>query len=219
MFLLNPDMKAYHATLAALLSGVLLALSYAPFDLWALAYVALVPLLLVIRSARLMQVVGYCGMTGVVLATSIYHGALGYGLIVFLVITIAFFFAFALWGGLTRWLLARHSGLSVALFAPALLWVGIETLAGGAPIGVPMYLGLSQVSQTPLIQSASWFGISGISFLIVLVNAALVYAITRDARHGRTAWFVPMGVGALVVANLGLGELHLAQPLSLSAPV
>jgi apolipoprotein N-acyltransferase len=69
--------------------------------------------------------------------------------------------------GSVRWALA---------FAP-FLWVGLE-LAGARTTSVPWdQLGYSQVDNGLVSQLAPWTGVYGISFCIVLVNAALAGAL------------------------------------------
>ena len=73
--------------------------------------------------------------------------------------------------------LARGFGRSALWFAPA-VWVATELGRAHVFTGFPwVLLGYSQASVLPLAQMASLFGVYGLSFLVALVNAAIVLAV------------------------------------------
>jgi len=194
--------------LASFLSGLLFVFCYAPYDLWPLSFFALIPLMVSVQSASFSRTILSYSITGMVLGVGIYYGAIGYGIGALFLIVFAFVFAFALWGGLTRWMFLLYPTPALKIFAPALLWVGIETLIGNSPLGVPMYLGLSHAMQPWLIQSASWFGISGISFIIVLGNSLFTYILISK----KNKWVTPVFIASLILfANPLFGYLNLAN--------
>ncbi len=203
----------------AVLSAVLLILCYPPFSIWSLAYVALVPLLLVTATSGLWAAVGMFGLTGFIFSSALFYGVLAYGLPAFLLVTLSYSIAFGLWAYLIHWLSRRLSSPWMAVFSPALLWCGIETLAGSPMVGVPMYLGLSQSTEVLLIQSAAWLGISGVSFFVVLVNSALAYGI----RHIRSQWHVAaaplLAVVSLAAMVVGHGWWVIAKPHEVARPI
>ncbi len=84
----------------------------------------------------------------------------------------------------------------------AALWVVFEFSSTLGWTGVPWgRLALGQVKMLPMLQSASLFGSYFVSFLIVLVNALLAYAILAPKRR---VCSVAMAL-SLLFANLGYG--------------
>lgn len=211
-------MKIPNTTVISILTALLLVVCYAPFDLWALSYLAMVPLMMATRSSNCYQAVLSYGLMGAVLGVGIYYGAIGYGVDALILIIFSFSITFALWGGLSRWVLTQRSEPVVKIFAPALLWVGVETLTGYSPLGVPVYLGLSHSGQPWLIQSASLFGISGVSFLIVLSNSVIAYLLAAEKKEKRIIWPV-LVASSVLISNPLFGYLHLNSSLMASTPI
>ncbi|MGO4701391.1 nitrilase-related carbon-nitrogen hydrolase [Dyella sp. 2RAB6] len=97
-----------------------------------------------------------------------------------------------------RRLLQRGHGIAAALAMPA-LWVAVEYInTQTSPHGTFGNLAYSQMDLLPVLQLASVTGLWGISFLLLLVPAALAVALTRNAAS-RTR-FVAV---AIVVLTLG----------------
>ncbi|MAG72343.1 MAG: apolipoprotein N-acyltransferase [Acidobacteria bacterium] len=109
----------------------------------------------------------------------------------------------ALFIGLFAVLAARgiHAVGPPAIVTTAAAWVigelGRRYLFGGFPWAL---LGYSQVSVLPVAQLASVFGVYGVSFLVVLVNAALAAALVRTERRRLTGLGVAVGVVAAIAA-------------------
>jgi len=198
--------------LAPFISGLLLVFCYAPYDLWMLSFFSLIPLMVSVHSVSYVRTILYYAITGAILGIGIYYGAMGYGVGALTLIVFAFVFAFALWGGLTCWVLLKYKVPVFMIFAPAILWVGIENLIGISPLGVPMYLGLSHAGQPWLIQSASWFGISANSFLIILSNTLFAYLwVSKNNRFAKPVLIA----GLILLANPLFGYLKLVNsPIS-----
>jgi len=80
-----------------------------------------------------------------------------------------------LWIGLAR--VARaHSRIPIWLMLP-ILWVGLEWVRNHFLTGISaVMLGHTQADVAPMIQIADLFGSYGVSFVVVLVNAALAVA-------------------------------------------
>ena len=80
--------------------------------------------------------------------------------------------------GLALNLISKRTGISSVFTAP-FIWVSMEYLRSHAGfLGLPWALaGHSQYLNLPLIQISSFTGVYGVSFLIVMVNAALSEAI------------------------------------------
>lgn len=194
----------------AFASGSLLACSFAPFGVWALAYIALVPLLYAARDAGAARVILLYGSTGALLACAIYYGTIAYSPWFFCALLAIFFVGFTLWGLLVRWVLARLHGPVARASIPALIWTGIEAITGSELIGVPANLGVSQAGQLWLIQSASLFGVYGVSFLIVLTNTAVAHALAKSAGARIAPRYAPLGAAMIVMtANIAFGYVRL----------
>ena len=82
------------------------------------------------------------------------------------------------------------------------LWVVFEWTSTLTFAGVPWgRLALGQIKYLPMLQTASLFGSYFVSFLILLINGLLAYAIFCRAK-----WVVSVAVaGALLVSNLSYG--------------
>lgn len=178
---------------AAALSGLLAALAFPAFNLAPLAFVALVPLLLVLLPAE-----------GALPAGRAFR--LGYvqGLVFFLVllhwiprlppenVTVPFLMYPALglmaaylglypavWAAATV-ALCRRGRWPLALAAPP-VWTLLEALRSFGFTGFPWgSLGYSQWASLPLIQFASFSGLWSVSLWVVLVNVAVV-GVARGA--------------------------------------
>lgn len=215
-FVERPD----RTTLMAALTGLLLACSFPRPDLAVLAWVGLIPLLQVMerRPFKSGYVAG-CLYYGIVLywlnIVMVRYGGLPVVLSVtaylLLVAYLALYFAVATWGACR---LREKLGLSPILTLPV-FWVALEFLRSIALTGFPWAtLGYSQQGWLSMIQSADLFGVYGITFLLVLVNATanetLVALRTRRRPLPRAALVV---TALLFVANLGYGLWRTGQPL------
>ncbi len=195
---------------APFISGLLFVFCYAPYNLWVLSFFALIPLMVSVHSVSYVRTLLYYAITGAILGMGIYYGTIGYGIGALTLIVFAFVFAFALWGGLTCWVLSKYKMPALIIFTPAVLWVGIENLIGNSLLGVPMYLGLSHAGQPWLIQAASWFGISANSFLIILSNTLLTYLwVSKGSRLTKPVLIA----GLILLANPFFGYLKLVSIL------
>jgi apolipoprotein N-acyltransferase len=209
----------------AVASSALLILSFPDFNLWPLAWIALIPLLIAVcrrpQTARAF-------LLGWLTGTLFFFGSC-YWLT----------YAMVRYGGIPAWLaypllvpgaavlglfpalccllLARmiaRRGVVALLLAP-LFWAALEWARLGITGQLWNALGYSQAYVTPLIQSASWGGVYSISFLIVMVNAAASYAIMkRTARALLVSLSVAACVSVIIVAsNLYTAGL-LASPVA-----
>ncbi len=189
--------------LAAILSGVLFALSLPPFNQEWLGWAAFVPLLWAAPGRRPLEAVGMGmlagGVCGIVQA-GWYHDTsrLFWAYIPFL--WLSFLFAVVAlaasvvpvgWNPVRRVLVVTCVG------------VGGEWLTSFLPL--PLNIALCQYKNLPLIQIADWTGIWGVSFLLWWANAALAdFALRRR--------FAPTGIGlGTVTVIIGIGAFHLAQ--------
>jgi apolipoprotein N-acyltransferase len=217
-------MRARNSYLLALLSGILLLLSYPPFDLEFLAWFAFVPVLIAVyhetkakRRGRLGQVAAICLAP---IFVWLYNEA-----DVFLPSVVAWplgvIMAFAVAGyvvepatenGASRQLPRQHfsylpSGWQI--FLMPILVTAAEFLLMNIPVVMKVFgaLGFFSVSRTqwlnpPVLQLASFTGMYGVTFLIWLVNSALAYGIVYFKETKRIS---KQAVMALLVSIMILG--------------
>ena len=168
-----------------LLSAFLTILSFPKYEFGWLAWVALVPLLVALRGLTSRQAfwlgwgsgtVAWMGLGGWLVNTVHEFGPLPYALSVPLVVFVAAYLGVyvavfcALWQRLAR---GSPSPLMRVLGAAA-YWTALEFVRTYAFTGLPWnLLGYTQYRALPLIQVADLTGVYGLSFLIVLVNAAV----------------------------------------------
>jgi apolipoprotein N-acyltransferase len=200
--------------LLACLSVPLLVLSFPPYDLAFLAWVALIPLLIAVHRQYLRRAFVYAFLTG----SSFFMGLCswanlvpGFTWIDFTVCGVYLGAYVGLFGGVCAFL-SQRTRLPLSVTVPP-VWVSTEYLRSHAGfLGVPWgLLGHSQYLNIPLIQIASITGVYGVSFLIVLVNAALsdfllswaAPAPDADARS-RSRLFAPAAVSVCLLGMLFL---------------
>lgn len=170
----------------ACFSASLLILSFPEFDLSVLAWIALVPLLVALEGKSLKEAFLLSHLTGVIFFTGVFYWVWmgrGYNLIDYILLIILYLPLFvSLWGvALNR--VRTRTGLSASLIAPP-LWVTLEYVRSHASfLSAPwVLLGHSQYLSPPMIQIASFTGVYGLSFIIVLVNAAVAEAVVYGRR-------------------------------------
>jgi apolipoprotein N-acyltransferase len=190
----SPDRWWPKPLLLSLASGILLWAAFPPLGIAPLAWGALVPVLLLIydqprpdRRRRWYLLVWLVSSLHWLLLTqgirlshwSTYFGWLPLGL--YLGIYLPLFI------GLTR--VAVHCCRWPLMLAAPLTWTGLELVRGHALSGFSMgLLAHTQVHFTTLIQLSDLVGAYGVSFLVVLVNAALAAGLVAQPGsrpHGR----------------------------------
>ncbi|MFQ5989110.1 MAG: apolipoprotein N-acyltransferase [Candidatus Methylomirabilales bacterium] len=207
----------------AVLSGVLLALSFPRFDLALLAYGALVPLLVALDGVPSLQGTYLGIITGlvcyllsipwVVHTMTTYGGLplfLGFLLLVALALYLALYVGVFAYGVIR---LSARGPLGYLVGVPA-LWVGLEYLRTFMLTGFPWnLLGYSQYQNLPIIQIASITGVYGISFLLVLTNAGMALGYLLFRRGWRPALVPVGGVSVLVLGTVlfGMGRMVSAE--------
>ena len=199
---------------AAGATALLLILSFPNFELYPLAWIALVPLLVVIAkhpSPRRAFILGWISGTVFFYATCywltysmIHYGglpaALAYVLIIGPTVVVGIFpglFALMLALSVKKW------GLWALLLAP-ILWTAFEWTRLGVTGQLWNALGYSQAYHWYLTQPARWGGVYAVSFLIVAINAIVALLILRRTRWttGATA-FVLVAVVFVMLASQG----------------
>lgn len=202
-----------------LATALFLLLTFPRFDLWPLAHVALVPLLLQIsRCGRDREAFAAGFVSGTLFFLGLLYwiprAMLAYGGVHWLVAALAFLATCVILGcfiGAFAWLqfrLFRVWQWKSFLLAP-FLWVAVEFARDhlaltGFPWGT---LGTSQVFFGYLIQIADVTGVYGVSFLVVAVNTVWLLVLVREApRKLKIYWAALVGIFvfyALLYAELG----------------
>lgn len=201
--------------------GLLLSLAFPPYRLDPLAWIAFVPLFWSIhRDSRLASAALSGASFGAaffmvdvawIYRTLVVHGHFGVvqALFTFLGLTL-FLSMFVAAFGLVLGFVQRR-GYRFAVLAP-FLWTGLEYVRAMAFTGFPWDLaGYSQASRLAVIQLTDVTGIYGVSFLIVLVNAA--FWETAKSLMDRES--LPVGTicaaAAAVVLTLSYGSWRLSE--------
>ncbi|WP_415949704.1 apolipoprotein N-acyltransferase [Streptomyces sp. KLOTTS4A1] len=169
---------------ALLVAGALPALAFPEPNWWWFAYVALVPWMLIARSAPSAgraALDGWLGGTGFMLAM---HHWLAPNLHVFTVVVAALLGLLWLpWGLLVRHLLAGVPSGGRAVAALAVLpsaWLAVELVRSWEGLGGPWgLLGSSQWQVSPALRLASVGGVWLVTVLIVVVNTAVTLLVAR----------------------------------------
>ncbi|MFD3441380.1 apolipoprotein N-acyltransferase [Streptomyces sp. NPDC058685] len=167
---------------AAVLAGALPALAFPEPSLWWFAYVALVPWMLLVRTAatgRRAALEGWLGGLGFMVAV---HHWLMPSLHVFIVVLAALLgLLWAPWGWLVRSLLGGMPSPARAAAALAVVpsgWLMIELARSWEGLGGPWgLLGASQWEVSPALRLASVGGVWLVSLLVLAVNTAVTVLI------------------------------------------
>jgi apolipoprotein N-acyltransferase len=197
----------------ALSSGILLALGFPPLDLYPLAWISIVPLLisLIDKDAKSSFLLGMLAGVTYFLGTIYWvsHSMYVYGnlpLLATFPILILFCLYLSLYIGLFSMLFNYVSNNSrlPALFVVPVLWVTLEYLRTYAFTGFPWaMLGYSQYKLLPLIQIADITGVYGVSFLVAAINGTIFDAtISWPKRVGQMPLFAhwPLTLGMILFA-------------------
>jgi apolipoprotein N-acyltransferase len=212
---------------AIVLAGVaLLTLALAPAKQFYLAWVGLVPWMLVVRGTRTAARAFWWSWLGGALFFAanlwwlIYVTAPGAAALVIYLGTY--------WGAaaliIRPWIKAPQpaslepSALLLRVVGFATIWVALEFVRSMVFTGLPWdYLGHSQSPILFACQIADIFGVYGVSFCIAAVNALVfLYVIGADRRRLRLVTAV---VVVMWVASCAYGAWRLAQSQALSGPV
>ncbi|MEV0173777.1 apolipoprotein N-acyltransferase [Streptomyces sp. NPDC050803] len=189
----------WRRSLVAALAGALPVLAFPAPSLWWFAYVALVPWLVLLRSAptgKRALYDGWCGGFGFMLA--MHHWLLPNLHVFTFVIAALLGVLWAPWGWLVRRLLAGEPGPGRVAAALAVLpsgWLMVELVRSWQGLGGPWgMLGASQWQVDPALRLASVGGVWLLSFLVVTVNVAV--AVLVAVRRSR----VPAVAGLVATA-------------------
>jgi apolipoprotein N-acyltransferase len=179
----------------AALGGTLFSFAFPPVALWPLAFVAVIPLMWVLREARPLRGA----------ALGFVYGAVGYG------VTLSWIHRFGTGAWVALTVLCALSTATVGLLSPLVLragrpvlsaigfaatWTVVDFTRGAWPFGGFTWgaLGVSQVDNRATVRLASVTGVWGVTFVVVLANGLLLASLTergagwrRGARLGSAA--------------------------------
>ncbi|MDA8433162.1 MAG: apolipoprotein N-acyltransferase [Nitrospiraceae bacterium] len=214
--------------LPAVISGILVVLSFPVFDLYPLAWVAFVPFLLSLwgKTPKKAFLAGYVFGLVYFFGTLywIYYSINHYGGVSFLS-SLSIVVLLCLYLGLYPAVFSllfvkmiRRTELPALVIAPV-LWVALEFLRSYALTGFPWAsIGYSQYRFLHMIQVADITGIYGISFLVLAVNGAAADLFLLRRRVSEMPLFptsyTVVGFALLVlaaVAAFGYGQWRLSQ--------
>jgi apolipoprotein N-acyltransferase len=175
----------------AVLSGMFLFLSFPKYGSGLLAWIALIPLFFALKNATtfpqglilgfITGIVSYTGIIYWIAFVVINYGYLSFytGIVVMLLLACYLSIYIALFAGCIVYFRDR---IPLYLTAPV-LWVCFEYGKSFVLTGFPWEnLGYSQYLNTYLLQFADIAGVSGLSFLIILINATVFEVIHKRSR-------------------------------------
>lgn len=198
----------------AIISGILLALSFPKYGTGILAWIALVPLLVSLNKdmpkSALMKgfITGFVFNVGIIywiasVVVNYGYCPLAVGLLVMITLAAYLSLYTALFaGGIVYF---KNRGAPFVIVAP-LLWTSLEYVKSNFLTGFPWEnLGYSQYLYTPFIQVSDVTGVYGVTFFIVLVNsifsdlAALLFRGEGNKINRRLIWESLCGALLLLV--------------------
>ncbi len=177
--------KRYQSWILAGISGILLILSFPSFNLFPLAWISLIPLLIALQSTSnwksaflhgyLTGAIFFLGLIYWIILlypfANIFLTTLGCLLLAAYLAVYVGVFSALLYG------LPWKSDLPFIFIVPA-IWTGLEWVCSWMLTGLPWgSMGYTQWNNLPAIQIASITGVHGVSFIVVLLNATIVDVI------------------------------------------
>jgi apolipoprotein N-acyltransferase len=203
---------------AAAGTGCLLFLACADFDIWPLAWIAFLPVLLVTRADRPRRAFLWGWLAGLVanaggfywittLLMRFGHLPFAVALILFLLLCAYQGFHFGVFLWIVRRVREKRPELPLTLLAPVVM-TALELVM---PFIFPWYLAITQAWVLPVIQVADLAGPLGVSFLLMMVNG-LAADLLLGRIEGRPFPKRPLIATALTIAlALGYGALRIHQ--------
>ena len=203
-------------------SAVLLILSFPNFDLWWLAWIGLVPLLVAVATTSRKRT---AFILGLIWGTIFFYGTcwwlthpmihfagvapwLAYPLLLLPVVFVSVFLALTC-ASIT--LVVKRFGSTAILVAAPIVWIAFDWLRS-AVTGLDWNaLGYSQAFHRTSLQAAQIGGVHAVTFVLVLVNATLGFLLIRRDRRALVASAVILSVIFVII--------YTTKPSSVGSPV
>ena len=196
--------------LLAIASALLLILSFPGFNFWILAWVALIPLFFAVEGQKPLEAFLTAYLTGFLFFLGTMYWLVHVTLPGMLVVVAYLAFYFGLFGMTLAMVRSPQSIIHSRVFFIPAAWVVLEWIRAHALTGFGWnLLGYSQSFNLPVIQIADMSGVYGVSFIIVMVNAA-VYMFIKEYKRDNDA-YVPVALAVitlLVVLGYGIFRLN-----------
>ena len=168
----------FNPFILSVLSSILLRLSFPKFNLWLLAWVALIPLFIVLCGQKSLKAFFISFLCGFIFNVSLVFWLINVTVPGMLIVAAYLALYIALFGAAYSYTRDRMSFWQRLFFTPS-LWVLLEFARGMFLTGFPWaLLGYSQSYNIAAIQAADIFGAYGVSFMVVFVNVFLFEALT-----------------------------------------
>lgn len=212
------------APLAVLIpAGAVSIFAFPPFNIWPLICVVLIPLLWQCwrETPKRAALLGYVfslalGVTQMhwLLVVMTVYGQVAWPLAILALVLLSGILALYVAAFAYLVALLRKAGIS-PLFSAPFVWTGLEWLRAVALTGFPwLPLGNGLIGELALLQSAELWGVHGLSFWVVLINALLTRIALGlwSARRLGGRELVALGVTGIIIAGgWWWGEARLAQ--------
>ncbi|MBN1621471.1 MAG: apolipoprotein N-acyltransferase [Endomicrobiales bacterium] len=215
--------KKYQSVLLAILSGLLIFVSFPKTNLYLFAWVSLIPLLIILSKKEIglfkallfgffVGLMAYSGLLYWIYPTINYNTHSWKQAILCLMLLAGYMSVYlAIWSFLIQVIRPTVSVFRFTLFASS-LWVTLEYIRTYLFTGFPwVLLGYSQWKFLPVIQMAEYTGVYGISFLIVWVNVG-IFRLIKTKR-----WLPFLGllfafVFIVVFGLVRLNQIYFSSP-------
>jgi apolipoprotein N-acyltransferase len=173
-----PSIPLAAALSVSAVAGLALSLAFPPAELWPVAFLAVAPLLWLLRDARPARGLALGFAFGLAFYGATLYWIFLFGALAWIALTVASALALALVGLLGRAIVRSGHPLRSAA-GLSCLWTLVDWIRGMWPLGGFTWggLGVSQVDDRVLLPLATVAGVWGVTFVVVLVNAIVVEAL------------------------------------------
>jgi apolipoprotein N-acyltransferase len=187
----------------SILTAALLSLSFSSFNFWLFAWCGFIPLFIALENKSLRQAFWIAFGCGVVFWSSTIYWLIHVTLLGQIILVLYLATYFGLFGCVIYF--SRFFPVNRCLFLLPANWVLLEYLRSYLFSGFPWALiGLSQYKNLLIIQIADIAGAWGVSFLVILINAALYLFLRRHLK------MKILGISILMLAlSVGYGIIKL----------
>ncbi|MBN2418865.1 MAG: apolipoprotein N-acyltransferase [Deltaproteobacteria bacterium] len=194
--------------LLALLSGLLMSVSFPPLKTDWFIWFSIIPLLMAIEDTspaeafRLGIIAGlshYLSLIYWIINVLSTYGGLNFVISAFILLLLCLYLS--LYIGLFSFLTTLFSRSKIKIFFFAGIWVSMEFLRGLLLTGFPWgLLGYSQYNRLELAQIADITGVYGISFIIVAFNVLFFQLILNNRQIFKNKYLISEGMILLLIA-------------------